>query len=83
MRYVTSALYSRFDHPLLVGLYLLAGVFALFGVLVQQFTASGVAAGFFAVYAIVTAGLATIGYAMIFVVRRLSEIRDGIAPHAS
>ncbi|MCU4742415.1 hypothetical protein OB955_12370 [Halobacteria archaeon AArc-m2/3/4] len=83
MKYITSALYSRFEHPLLASLFIAAGVFAGLGVITQIVTTSGVAAGFFGVYAIVTSLLGILGYGLIFAVKQISEVRDNIAPHAN
>lgn len=83
MKYITSALYSRFEHPLLASLFIASGFFAVLGVITQIVTTSGVAAGFFGVYAIVTALLGLLGYGLIFVVKQISEVRDNIAPHAN
>ena len=82
MKYVTSALSNRFDHPLLAATLILAGVFAGLGITVELLFDNGVAAGFFGVYAIITALLAGIGLAIIYLVKYASQMRDKSAPHA-
>lgn len=81
LQYTQSLLAARFDHPLLAGLYLTAGLFAVLGFALEQAGSSQVAAAFFAVYAILVAALATFGYLLLFGARFVSQLFDRTAAH--
>lgn len=84
--YIRAIIASTFDHPLLASLYIVSGVLAVLGALlefiIQPFFGSpgGVPIAFFAVYAIFIATIATVGYAIIYLVRFLSKTRDRMGP---
>jgi hypothetical protein len=84
--YIRSAIASRFDHPVLASMYLIAGFLAVIGAVLQFAiqpllgSPSGVVNGFFLVYAIFVASIGTVGYAIIRVVRIIAEARDQMGP---
>lgn len=73
--FVISAVTSRTDHPILFGLFILAGVFVLGGIVTQLFTSNGVVAGFFIIYAMLTTVIGVVGYTILYTVRFASVIR--------
>lgn len=98
-KYVTSALWSRFHHPVLVSLFIIGGILlAIGGVL--DFVATSpiagtlpgvtgvrtslgveamrVAAGFAGVYAALTFAIGLFGYAILYLARIVSRVRDRI-----
>lgn len=62
---VTSPITDRVDHPILAGLFVLAIIFAVGGVAVEQFVGNGVAAAFLIVYAIFAVVMGSVGYAVL------------------
>lgn len=75
LRFIVSQISSRASHPVLVGLFLTAGVFFLAGVAVESTTGNGVAAGFLALYALMTTALAVFGYMMVFLGKGVQKFR--------
>lgn len=68
------------DHPLLFSLLLLAVLFAAAGVAVEQFTGNGVAAAFLAIYAMLSASIGGLGYAILIVARLVFRARSRLDP---
>lgn len=83
MKYLTSTLYQRFEHPLLVSLYALAGVFIVVGLGLDLIGSNRIAAAFFGVYAVVLIGIGSLWYATLYAVRYVSERRDESAAYLS
>ncbi|WP_436927528.1 hypothetical protein [Halosimplex amylolyticum] len=72
--YIASYIGSRTDHPLLVSLFALAGIFLVSGFVVESITGNGAAAGFLAIFAILATFLGLIGYLFLFLARIASRI---------
>lgn len=80
LQYLQRAL-VRFDHPVLVVLYLGAGLLGLLGYVLNVLGMQPLFASFCAVYAIFFATLASIGYGILLAARLTSEVLDRQAPH--
>jgi hypothetical protein len=76
-RYVTGFIASRSSHPILAGLLITAGLFAVAGVVVEQVLRPGVGSGFLIVYGILSASLGGIGYAALLIAGLASRLRRG------
>lgn len=63
-----QAIAERTDHPLLLSLLIIAALFVAFGFALEA-AGEGVAAAFFAIFALIFAALSVIGYAVTFTVR--------------
>jgi hypothetical protein len=72
--YIASYIGSRTNHPLLMSLFGLAGVFLGSGFIVESITGNGAAAGFLAIFAILAAFFGFIGYLFLFLARIASRI---------
>lgn len=68
------------DHPLLFSLLLLAVLFAAVGVAVEQFTGNGVAAAFLVIYAMLSALIGGLGYAILIAARLIFRARGRLDP---
>lgn len=68
LRYATSFIVNHSEHPYFAGSYAIAAVFALAGAAVAFGTDHGLIAGFLVVYAILSAFVGTLGYAITFAV---------------
>lgn len=79
-QYIQRAL-GRFDHPVLVSLYLGGGLLGLLGFVLDVLGVQPLLASFCAVYAIFFATLASIGYGILLAARLISEVLDRQAPH--
>lgn len=93
LRNITSALSSHFDHPILGILLTTAGILTIIGIIIDYIIVNtslpyigdmpGIIPGFFAVYAVLTGFLALLGYAILFIVKYASILRDRAAPNAN
>lgn len=75
-KYISSVLWSRFEHPLLVSMFLAAGVLLAIGGVIQATGVNDTAAAFFGVYAVMAAAVGVIGYALLYVARYVSIVRE-------
>lgn len=75
-KYISSALWTRFEHPLLVSMFIFAGILLGIGAVIEAFGTHELAAAFFGVYAVLVAFIGVIGYVLLFVARYVSVVRD-------
>lgn len=65
LRFVTSFVVDHADHPYFAGCYLIAAVFAVAGGIISLLASNqGLVAGFLVVYAVISAFIGTLGYAI-------------------
>jgi hypothetical protein len=82
LSYIASAIASRTDHPFVFSTFIFAAIFLAAGYVVSITTGNGVAAGFFALYAILAAVLGVVGYGALFIARGISMVRQQAGPAA-
>lgn len=83
--YTRRAIASRFDHPVLGLMFLIAGLMAVSGLLLRVLITMGlsewrIGAGFLAVFGTFFALIGTIGYGVLFLARFISVARDSVGP---
>lgn len=78
--HVVSLISSKADHPVVFSMFLIAGVFLVAAVIVDQVTGNGVASGFLAIYALFATVLGTVGYGILFGARALSSLQKQTSP---
>lgn len=74
IRYAVSFLSEHTDHPLLMGMFVLAAVFLIGGAVSGQVFGNEIIEGFLTVYAVMAAAMGAFGYALVFVARSLSKV---------
>jgi hypothetical protein len=80
LEFAKSVVTRYSEHPLLFSLLLVAGLFAGAGVVVEQFVGNGVAAAFLVIYALLSAFLGAIGYAILVTAKVVSRTRRRVKP---
>lgn len=83
--YLKNAFVSRFDHPVLALMYVVACILAVGGIVIQVSISMGISewgigAGFFAVFATFFALVGTLGYALLLLGKGISVARDRMGP---
>lgn len=74
LRYTVRLLGEHTEHPLLMGLLVLAVLFAGAGLVLGQVFGRELAEGFMTVYAVMALALGGLGYGLVFLSRGLSAI---------
>lgn len=86
-KHARNAFVNRFAHPILVLMYVIAGVCAVVGVGIQLLAEQGIGswemgAAFFGVYVVFFASVATVGYLVVYAAKYVSVLRDRMGPAA-
>lgn len=74
IRYAVSFLTDHTDHPLLMGLFVIAAVFLAGGAVAGQVFDNNTIEGFMTVYAVMAAAMGALGYMMVFIAKFSSMI---------
>lgn len=80
LEFAKNVITSYSDHPLLFSLFIIAVLFGTAGVAVEQFMGNGVAAAFLVIYALLSAFLGGLGYAILIAARLVSRARRRLKP---
>lgn len=85
--YFRAGFANKFNHPILALIFVIGGIFALLGGLVQilielGYTEWSLGAAFFGVYAVFMATIALTSYTVILLARYISIARDKVGPAA-
>lgn len=84
LRYIRSIMADNFDHPLLMGFFIVGVIFGIAGFLVQTLmTNQPIVAAFGGVYALSSIALAAFGYGLLYFVKGISILRDRSATYLS
>lgn len=85
LRNIASTLADQFDHPLLAGFIIFGALLIALGFALNAVSLPGVpqiTAGWLAVYGILSLGLGTAAYLILFVAKYVSIARDKAGPAA-
>lgn len=74
IRYAVSFLSEHTNHPLLMGLFVIAAVFLAGGAVAGLVFDNNTVEGFMTVYAVMAAAMGAFGYAMVFIAKFGSAI---------
>lgn len=74
--HLVSFVTSRTEHPFIAGLFVLAALFGVAGVLAETVVGNGTAAGFLVIYAMMAVALGVFGYAVLYLLRLVTIVRE-------
>jgi len=75
--YVVRFISEHSAHPFLAGLFVIGGVFAVAGIVIEQSGGTGVASGFMIVYAMIAVAMGALGYVILLISKNVSRLRRG------